>query len=178
MNKNTTLITTAFATGAIALITAGIAAPAAFATSETPAPSASSTASPAELPSASPSPSVDYESPVAPTAEELAAAGLTVDGLTITPGIDSYTISADSIHLANGATDAVFSIGDNRAHNGGVNYTDWVDITAGNDGTGYSVTIPVDSGDYTVTVSAGSSAADGSPLLGDLAQVAVTVPAQ
>ncbi|MFB2554114.1 hypothetical protein [Herbiconiux liangxiaofengii] len=167
MNKNTTLMTTAFVTCAMALLTAGLAAPAVFA-SEAPLPA----------PAASPTVAVDYEQPSPPSAEQLAEAGLTVTGLTITPGAGSYTISADSISLANGATDAVFSIGDNRAHNGGVNYTDWVDVTAANDGAGYTVTVPIDAGDYTVTVSAGSSSSDGSPLLGNLAEVAVTVPAE
>ncbi|MFB2586677.1 hypothetical protein [Herbiconiux liukaitaii] len=181
MKKNTTLVTAAFAACAMALITAGLAAPAAFATTEQTAPTAQTVQteqSVPPVPAVSPTPAVDYEQPTPPTAEQLAAAGLTVKGLTITPGVDSYTVTAESISLANGATDAVFSIGDNRAHNGGVNYTDWVDITADNNGRGYSTTIPIGDGDYTVTVSAGSSAPDGSPLLGELSQEAVSVPAE
>ena len=165
MNKNTALMTAALAAGAMALTTAGLAAPA-FAGTEQPDPTPA------------PTTAAQYELPSPPTAEELAAAGLTVEGLTITPGADSYTVSADSISLANGAENAVFSIGDNRSHNGGVNYVDWVDVSAANNGAGYSVTIPIGDGDYTITVSAGYTGPDSNPLLGNLAEEGVTVPAE
>ncbi len=162
MKKNTTLMSAALITGATALITAGLAAPAVFADEPSqPAPTPTGVAETAQ--------------PVQPTAEQLAAAGLIVDGLTITPGTDSYTVTADSISLANGATDAVFSIGDNRFHNGGVNYTDWFDVTAANNGAGYTATIPITGGDYTVTLSAAYTTSDGTPLLGNLAQAPITI---
>ena len=158
----TTVITTA---AAAALLATGLVAPAAFADETAPAPASSPAA-------------VDYEAPVAPTAEQLAAAGLTASGLTITPGAGSYTVTIDSLSLANGVQAATLSIGDNRSHNGGVNYTDWVDVTAANNGTAYTVTIPADAGEYTVTVSAGYTAADGNPLLGNLAETSVPVAAK